>query len=179
MSEISHVALVATHRSHQIAFSFEPKYACTTLPHFTWFSGRCNKSLVMLRHRTRKEARPDLKRSKWLRRCRQTASLAERPVTWTEATLFVSSLCSEADENSRQKENRRTPLERKHRYPLAHIFSFPAIQIESCKSLKLVRNLRGIIVQAIRVIDCLDALSACIISPRRLRPGLGPGPGVK
>lgn len=78
-----------------------------------------------------------------------------------------------------QKGERRTPLERKHRYPLAHIFSFPAIRIESCKSLKLVGNLTDIIVQAIRVIDCLDALSACIISPRWLRPGLGRGPGVK
>ena len=47
----------------------------------------------------------------------------------------------------------------------------PTVQIESYKSLKLVRNLRGIIVLAIRVIDCLDALSGCIIS-------LWPRPGA-
>lgn len=54
----------------------------------------------------------------------------------------------------------------------------PPVQIESCKCLKLVRNLRGIIVQAIRVIDCLDTLSGCIIS-HWLRPGLGRRPGAK
>lgn len=56
--------------------------------------------------------------------------------------------------------------------------SEPAVQIESYKSLKLVRNLRGIIVLAIRVIDCLDALSGCIIS-LWLRLGLGSDPGAK
>lgn len=61
---------------------------------------------------------------------------------------------------------------------LRHSGCEPLVQIESCKSLKLVRNLRGIVVRAIRVIDCLDALSACIIS-HRLWPGLGPDPGAK
>lgn len=54
----------------------------------------------------------------------------------------------------------------------------PPVQIESWRSLKLVRNLSGIIVKAIRVIDCLDALSGCIISDC-LRPGLGSDPGAK
>ena len=40
----------------------------------------------------------------------------------------------------------------------------------------MFRNLRGIIVLAIRVIDCLDALSGCIIS-LWLRPRLGSDPG--
>lgn len=50
--------------------------------------------------------------------------------------------------------------------------------MESYKSLKLVRNLTGIIVPAIRVIDCLDALSGCIIS-LWLQPGLGQDPRAK
>lgn len=54
----------------------------------------------------------------------------------------------------------------------------PTVQIESYESLKLVRNLRGIVVLAIRVIDCLDALSGCIIS-LWLRLGLGSDPGAK
>lgn len=42
--------------------------------------------------------------------------------------------------------------------------------ITNGNSLKLVRNLTGIIVLPIRVIDCLDTLSGCIIS-LWLQPG--------
>lgn len=64
-------------------------------------------------------------------------------------------------------------------FPSLHCcYCEPTVQIESYKSLKLVRNLRGIIVLPIRVIDCLDALSGCIIS-LWLQPGLGSDPRAK